>query len=109
MMFVSLVLTYLSQVYNALLRRNALALKIRALSEEKGDGAELVCRLWPRGDLDSGASALADLAGEMAAVKETHHFYPLLMQFRFEQPFLLRLAHGERVARRHVPRHEFAR
>jgi hypothetical protein len=87
MTFVSLVLTYLGQVYTALLRRNALALKIHALSEEKGDGAELVCRLWPRGDLDSGTSSLAELASEMSAVKEAHHFYPLLMQFRFEEPF----------------------
>jgi ion channel len=86
MAFISLVLTYLSQVYNALLRRNALALKIHGLSEAKGDGAELVSRLWPRGDLGSGASELADLASEMSAVKEAHHFYPLLMHFRFEEP-----------------------
>lgn len=25
-------------------------------------------------------------AAEMSAVKEAHHFYPLLMQFRFEEP-----------------------
>jgi hypothetical protein len=87
MTFISLVLTYLGQVYTALLRRNALALRIHALSEERGDGAELVCRLWPRGDTESGASALSDLAAEMSAVKEAHHFYPLLKQFRFEEPF----------------------
>jgi hypothetical protein len=87
MAFISLVLTYLGQVYNALLRRNALALKIHGLSEAKGDGAELVCRLWPRGDLGSGRSELAELAAEMSAVKEAHHFYPLLIQFRFVEPF----------------------
>jgi hypothetical protein len=87
MAFLSLVLTYLSQVYTALLRRNALALKIHGMSAEKGDGAELVCRLWPRGELGSGTSELANLAAEMSSVKEAHHFYPLLMQFRFEEPF----------------------
>jgi hypothetical protein len=87
MAFISLVVTYLGQVYNALLRRNALALKIHGLSEAKGDGAELVCRLWPRGELGSGTSELAELAAEMSAVKEAHHFYPLLMLFRFEEPF----------------------
>lgn len=87
MAFISLIVTYLGQVYNALLRRNALALKIHGLSEAKGDGAELVCRLWPRGELGSGTSELAELAAEMSAVKEAHHFYPLLMLFRFEEPF----------------------
>jgi hypothetical protein len=87
MAFISLVLTYLGQVYNALLRRNALALRIHGMSEAKGDGAELVCRLWPRGELGSGTSELANIAAEMSAVKEAHHFYPLLMQFRFEEPF----------------------
>jgi hypothetical protein len=86
MAFVSLVLTYLGQVYNALLRRNALALTIHGLSEAKGDGAELVCRLWPRGDPSSGTSDLSNLAAEMSVVKEAHHFYPLLMLFRFEEP-----------------------
>jgi hypothetical protein len=78
--------TYLGQVYNALLRRNALALRIHGLSDAKADGAELVCGVWPRGDLGSGTSELTELAAEMSAVKEAHHFYPLLMQFRFEDP-----------------------
>ncbi|RYZ05608.1 MAG: two pore domain potassium channel family protein [Myxococcales bacterium] len=86
MTFLSLVLTYLGQVYTALLRRNALALRIHGLSEAKGDGAELVCRLWPHGELSSGTSELADLAAEVAVVKESHHFYPVLMYFRFEEP-----------------------
>jgi len=86
MAFISLVVTYLGQVYSALLQRNALALKIDGLSDAKGDGAELVCRLWPRGELGSGTSELAELAAQMSAVKEAHHFYPLLMHFRFEEP-----------------------
>jgi hypothetical protein len=87
MRFISLVLSFLAQLYNALLRRNSLALRVHGLSDAKGDGAEVVCRLWPRGDLGSGTSELAELAAEMSAIKEAHHFYPLLMQFRFEDPF----------------------
>jgi hypothetical protein len=87
MTLVSLVLTFLGQVYGALLRRNALALKIQALSEEKGDGAELLCRLFPRGETSFGTSTLAELGSEMTAVKEAHHFYPLLAHFRFEESF----------------------
>lgn len=76
MTFISLVVTYLGQVYSALLRRNALALRIDGLSDAKGDGAELVCRVWPHGDLASGTSELASLAAQMAAVKEAHHSTP---------------------------------
>lgn len=87
MAMVSLVLTFLGQVYGALLRRNALALEIHAMTEEKGDAAELLCRLFPRGETSAGTSAIAELGSEMAAVKEAHHFYPLLAHFRFEEPF----------------------
>lgn len=87
MSFISLIVTYLMQVYTALQRRNALGLKIQALSEEKGDGAELVCRLGPRGHFESSTSVIAELSAEMSAVKESHHFYPLLVYFRFEEPY----------------------
>lgn len=87
MTFISLIVTYLMQLYTALQRRNALGLKIQALSEAKGDGAELVCHLGPRGSFESSTSVLAELSAEMTAVKESHHFYPLLVYFRFEEPY----------------------
>src|SRR4051794_29140303 len=69
----SLTLTYLMQVYTALLRRNSLALTLYLLSDESEDAAELLCGLGPRGDFDTGATTLGDLSTELASIKETHH------------------------------------
>ena len=41
-------------------------------------------RLAPRGEFDKGL--LAEAAAEVAAVKEAHHFYPVLFYFRFAEP-----------------------
>jgi hypothetical protein len=67
----SLTLTYLMQVYTALRSRNTLGLKVQAQS------------------------------GEVAAIKETHHFYPVLFYFRFEHAYyaasrILLVANGSR-------------
>ena len=82
----SLVLSYLVQVYSALRERNALALTIHLMTASTGDAAEILARLG----LDSGSSdarsELSNLARALAATKEAHHFYPLLFYFRFEDP-----------------------
>ena len=84
---ISLTLTYLMQVYSALLRRNSFALTLHDLTNETDDAAELICRLGPRGDFQTGATTLADLSSEMATIKETHHFYPVLFYFRFQESY----------------------
>jgi hypothetical protein len=83
----SLTLTYLMQVYTALLRRNSFALTLHLLSAESDDAAELICGLGPRGNFDTGATTLADLSSELALIKEMHHLYPVLFYFRFREPF----------------------
>jgi hypothetical protein len=83
----SLTLTYLMQVYTALLRRNSFALTLHLLSGESDDAAELICGLGPGGHFDTGATTLADLSSELAHIKEAHHLYPVLFYFRFRQPF----------------------
>jgi hypothetical protein len=87
MSVMSLVLTYVMQIYNALRARNALGLAIQTLSDETGDAAELIAGLGPRGQFNSGFNNLSTLASEAAAVKESHHFYPLLFYFRFTEPY----------------------
>jgi hypothetical protein len=84
---ISLTLTYLMQIYAALRERNALGLKLHAMSAETGDAAELVAGLFPDGELSGGYNNLSELAGEMAGTKEGHHFYPVLFYFRFRQPY----------------------
>lgn len=87
MSVISLTLTYLMQVYSALLKRNELGLKLHLLTAQTGDAAQFIARLGPQGDFDSARSILTELGGQIASVKESHHFYPVLFYFRFSQSF----------------------
>ncbi|MCX8252538.1 hypothetical protein RHAL1_03690 [Beijerinckiaceae bacterium RH AL1] len=80
----SLVLSYLVQVYSTLRERNALALSIHLMTGGTGDAAEMLARLAPDGDCSNAVSELGNLARSLALIKEAHHFYPLLFYFRFE-------------------------
>lgn len=82
----SLVLSYLVQVYSALRERNALALTVHLMTDGTGDAATMLARLMPDGDTSSTTSELSNLARALASIKEAHHFYPLLFYFRFEEP-----------------------
>lgn len=83
----SLVLSYLVQVYSALRERNALALSIDLLTDGTGDAAVMLARLMPNGDADQATSELGNLVRPLTTAKEAHHFYPLLFYFRFEEPY----------------------
>jgi hypothetical protein len=82
----SLVLSYLVQVYSGLRERNALALVIDLMTDTTGDAAVMLQRLIPQGDPANVTSELGNLVRSLAATKEAHHFYPLLFYFRFEEP-----------------------
>ncbi|WP_242128066.1 ion channel [Sphingobium sp. Sx8-8] len=82
----SLILSYLVQVYSGLRERNALALTIDLLTARTGDAAEMLARLGSGGDLSNATSELGNLVQPLAVTKEAHHFYPLLFYFRFEDP-----------------------
>ncbi len=79
----SLVLTYLMQVYTALLRRNTVALQVDTWSGQTGDAVELLMRLFPGGQTSAGYNVMVQWASAVTSVKETHHFYPVLCYFRF--------------------------
>jgi hypothetical protein len=82
----SLVLSYLLQVYSGLRERNALALTVDLMTGCTGDAAQMLTRLGPAGTFDDAVSELGNLVRPLAAVKEAHHFYPLLFYFRFKEP-----------------------
>jgi hypothetical protein len=82
----SLTISYLMQVYNALLDRNVAGLTVHLQTGETGDAAELLAGWGPRGQFSGGYSNMSDLASEMTSVKESHHFYPVLFYFRFRKP-----------------------
>ncbi len=81
----SLTITYVMQVYSALRNRNTLGLMLHTQSGETGDAAELLAHWGPQGRFDGGYNNMSTLAGEFAAIKETHHFYPVLFYFRFRE------------------------
>ena len=83
---ISLTVTYLMQVYNALQRRNTLAYKLFLQTGETNDAAELIAGLGARGSFQCGYTSLADIAVEMTIALEAHHFYPVLFYFRFPRP-----------------------
>lgn len=83
----TLSLSYVLQVYTALHRRNSLGIQVELATAETGDAAELLAGLGPEGELGAAESALSELATETASVKESHHFYPLLFYFRFDEPY----------------------
>lgn len=82
----SLVLSYLVQVYSGLRERNSLALTVDLMTDGTGDAAEMLARLAPDGDFSNTASELGNLVRPLAVTKEAHHFYPLLFYFRFREP-----------------------
>src|SRR5205823_2255265 len=78
--------TYLLEIYNALQRRNTLAIKLHMLTAETGDAADLVALLGPDGRFaDVGYTHLVEIAAEMVSMKESHHFYSALFYFRFRE------------------------
>jgi hypothetical protein len=85
MVMISLTLTYFMQIYSALQRRNVATLTGNLATNETGDAAELIAGIAPEGDTKDTGARLTALANCMANVKETHHFYSLLMYFRFSE------------------------
>ncbi len=84
---VSLTLTYLMQVYRALMDRNVLGLSLYLLTCESGDAARMIAALGPNGQFSAGYSNLVNVGNQMAELKEVHHFYPVLFYFRFKESY----------------------
>lgn len=84
---VSLIVSYIMELYNNLQERNTLGLRVHLLSLETGDAAEVIAGLGPHGMFDAGYQVIAQWAAEIAHGKESHHFYPILFYFRFREPY----------------------
>ena len=57
------------------------------MSGDTGDAADLIAAVGPQGNFSNGYTHLAQLASEMQSIKESHHFYPVLVYFRFNEPY----------------------
>jgi hypothetical protein len=83
---ISVTITYIMQLYSAVLQRNALGLSMNVMTKGTADPAVLLAGLGPQGRFDSGYTIVANLASSMTAVKEAHHQYPLLFFYRPDHP-----------------------
>jgi hypothetical protein len=83
---ISVTITYVLQIYNAVQQRNALGLSMCVMAKGTADPAVLLAGLGPQGRFDSGYTVVANLAAELTAVKEAHHLYPLLFFYRPYHP-----------------------
>jgi hypothetical protein len=79
---ISVTITYVLQIYSAVLQRNALGLSMNVMTKGTADPAVLLVGLGPQGRFDSGYTVVANLASSLTAVKEAHHQYPLLFFYR---------------------------
>lgn len=86
MSVITLTLTYLLQVYQALMRRNTFALSLHFATRATGDAAELIAGFGAGGDFGGARGDLGALARELVNLYESHHFYPMLLYFRFRDP-----------------------
>jgi hypothetical protein len=83
---ISVTITYVLQIYSAVLQRNSLGLSMNVMTKGTADPAALLVGLGPQGRFDSGYTVVANLASSLTAVKEAHHQYPLLFFYRPYQP-----------------------
>ena len=86
MSVITLTLTYLLQVYQALMRRNTFALRLHFATRGTGDAAELIAGLGAGGDCAGARGDRGALARELVNLYESHHFFPMLLYFRFRDP-----------------------
>ncbi|HWD97529.1 MAG TPA: ion channel, partial [Bryobacteraceae bacterium] len=86
MSLVTLTVTYIVEIYNALHSRNTLALKLHVMSAKTGDAADFIAALGASGEFGIAYSILSEAAAEIVSLKESHNFYPVLFYFRFRSP-----------------------
>jgi hypothetical protein len=81
----TLSLTFFTSVYSALVRRNTFALGLQHRTAGSADAAVLLSYLGPGGDFSDARSELTVMAEELTNLYESHHFYPVLHYFRFQE------------------------
>jgi hypothetical protein len=82
----SVTLTYILQLYNAVLQRNALGLSMDVMTKGSADPAVLLAGLGPQGRFDTGYTVVANLATSLATINEAHNLYPLVFFYRPYHP-----------------------
>ncbi|MGG6241632.1 potassium channel family protein [Nodosilinea sp. AN01ver1] len=83
----TLALSYVLTVYSALTSRNTFALNLHYRSAGSADSAELLRRLSTGNDLNALHQNISDIAQHLISLLELNNSYPLLLYFRYRQPY----------------------
>jgi hypothetical protein len=83
----TLTLTYFQSVYSALIRRNVFGLSLQHRTASTVDAAEMLARLGFNGDFNGTHQDIADIARGLLDLLESHHSYPVLHYFRFQEAY----------------------
>jgi hypothetical protein len=86
MSVMSLALTYIMQIYNAVQSRNASGLSLDLMSRGTGDAAVLIQAIGLDGQFSAGYNNVSSMAQAMVSMREAHELYPVLFYFRFPEP-----------------------
>lgn len=82
----TLVISYFVTVYSTLTGRNSFALALHQRSGGTGRGLDLVAALWREGSVGA-AAHLAEIAGELRRLIQTHGSYPVLRSFHYRHEY----------------------
>lgn len=83
----TLALTYLLSVYSALTRRNAFALSMHHRMGGSPNVVEMIVRLQGYGKFEGAPQEISNFANELMFLLESHHAYPILHYFRFQENY----------------------
>lgn len=81
----TLLLTFFTSVYSALVRRNTFALGLHHRTAGTADATVLLSRLLPDGEPADARQELTAMSEELINLYESQHFYPVLHYFRFQE------------------------
>jgi hypothetical protein len=81
--FFTLIITYFLSLFDAMHRRNILALSLHSKTTGTADPTEYICRIAGDKELIIAQQQFAELSQKMTEMLESHHFYPILQYFRF--------------------------
>lgn len=83
----TLTITYLLAVYTALAQRNIFALSLHHRTASQANAAEMLARLGTGGDFKNARDEIADMAKSLLTLLESHHSYPVVHYFRFQNAY----------------------
>jgi hypothetical protein len=83
--FFTLTITYFISVYSALRQRNTFALTLHHKTDRTANGVHFISSLGAGGSFEGARQEFAAIAQGISDLLESHHFYPVLHYFHFNE------------------------